>query len=118
MKKPDEILENLPYFTGTEHYYLHLFGVKYTDGVKYLAESCECFWLIDLISSYQADPKIKNEEFQVFKLKVNPDKTATVEISDGNHNILATQDIEFTDFPLPEIEIWCIDKIAILPSEY
>jgi hypothetical protein len=118
MKTVKEIKDNLPCFTGTEHYYSYYFGIKFTDGVKYLAEACEAFWLIDIVASYQTDPKIKNEGFQVYKLKVNEDKSAVVEISDGNDNILATQEIEFTDFPLDEISLWCIDKICILPSEY
>lgn len=118
MKSKEEILETLPCFTGTEHYYKHPFGITFTDGCKFLADSAESYWLLDLVASYQYEPKVKDEEFQVFKLKVNDDKSALVEISDGNHNILMTQEIEYTDFPLSEIELWCIDKICILPSEY
>lgn len=118
MKTAKEIIDALPNFTGTEHYFSHPFGIRFTDGCKYLAESAECFWLLDIVASYQFEPKIRNEEFQVFKLKVRDDKSAIVEISDGNYHILMTQEIEYTDFPLPEIELWCIDKICILPSEY
>ena len=118
MKTAKEIQENLPYFTGTETYFQYYFGIKFTDGIKYLADNAECYWLINIIVSYQVDPKVKEEGFQVYKLKVNADKSALVEITDGNKNILAKQDIEFTDFPLEEIEIWCIDNIVLLPSEY
>ncbi|GAB1370201.1 hypothetical protein MASR1M45_02600 [Candidatus Kapaibacterium sp.] len=118
MKTKEEILDALSCFTGTEHYYLHPFGIKFSDGCKYLAESAECYWLLDIVASYQFDISVKNEEFQVFKLKVNDDHSAVVEITDGNHNVLATQELEFTDFPLDEIELWCIDKVCILPSEY
>jgi len=118
MKTAKEIEENLIQFTGTEHYYKHPFGIMITDGVKYLADSAESWWLIDIVASYQFDEKIKQEEFQVFKLSVKPDKTALVEISDGNKNVLATQDIDYTDFPLTEVELWCIQKICILPNEY
>lgn len=117
MKTKEEILNTLPCFTGTEHYYKHPFGIKFTDGVKYLADECQCYWLLDIVASYQFDTNVKNE-FQVFKLRVNEDKTALIEISDGNHNVLATQDLEFTDFPLERIELWCIDNVCILPSEY
>lgn len=118
MKTKEELLISLQCFTGTEHYYKHPFGIKFTDGVKYLADECQCYWLLDIVASYQFDINVKNEDFQVFKLKVNEDHSALVEISDGNHNILMTQEIEYTDFPLQEIELWCIDKICILPSEY
>ena len=118
MKTEKEILENLCFFTGSEHMYLHPFGIKFSDGVKYLAESAEMWWYVDLVASYQHEPKVKSESFQVFKLIVDEDKTAIVEISDGNNNILMKQKIEFTDTPLKEVVLWCIDKICILPTEY
>ena len=118
MKSKEEILDALPCFTGTEHYYKHPFGIMITDGVKFLADSAISWWLLDIVASYQFDTNVKNEEFQVFNLKVREDKSAIVEISDGNHNVLATQELEFTDFPLDEIELWCISKVCILPSEY
>lgn len=117
MKSVEEIQNNLPYFTGTEHYYQYNFGIKLTDGVKYLADSCDCYWLLDIVASYQVDEKIKNEEFQVYKLNVK-DNSAVLEITDGNYNILATQEIEYTDFPLDEITIWFTDDVILLPSEY
>jgi hypothetical protein len=117
MKSAEEIQENLGMFTGTEHYYKHL-GIMITDGVKYLAESAGAYWFVDLISSYQFSPEVKDEKFQVYKLEVKADKSAIVEISDGNFNILITQEIEYTDFPLVEIKLYCIDKICLLPSEY
>lgn len=116
MKQVNEILEALPQFTGTTQYYKLSFGLKATDGIYYIFESCEAFWLGDLIASYQQD--LKNEEFQVYKLSVNDDSSALVEISDGNNNILAKQIIEFTDFPLQNIQIWVVNGVALLPSEY
>jgi hypothetical protein len=117
-KTAEEILNALPCFIGTEYYYRHPFGIKFTDGVKYLSDSAESYWLLDIVASYQFDPKVKDEEFQVFKLIVKNDKSALVEISDGNKNILATQEIDYTDFPLDEIELWCINRVCILPTEY
>lgn len=106
-------------FNGTENYYKHeLFNIKYTDGIKYLAEVADCYWLIDLVASYQYEPKFKDERFMVYHLKVNKDLSATVKISDGDENILGMQDIEYTDFPLSEIKLWFVDGILILPSEY
>jgi len=37
----------LEQFIGTEHYYQNPFGIKYTDGIQYLAERAQAFWLID-----------------------------------------------------------------------
>jgi hypothetical protein len=83
-----------------------------------LAEECQCYWLIDLVASYQSDSKIMKEEFQVYQLTVNQDKSAVVEITDGNYNIIQTQDIEFTDFPLDEISLWFTNNVLYLPSEH
>jgi hypothetical protein len=115
---PEQIKSELNHFTGTEHYYKHPFGILFTDGVKFLAEECQSYWLIDLVASYQVEESVMKEPFQVFKLTVNKDHSAKVEISDGNDNILHLQIIDYTDFPLDQIQLWCIDKICILPSEY
>ena len=85
-----EIKQELSQFNGTDNYYTHLFGIVYTDGIRYLAEECQCYWLIDLVASYQSEQDVKKEEFQVYKLRVNSDKSAVVEISDGNDNIITT----------------------------
>ena len=118
MKSKSEILENLNNFYGTENYYRHLFGIVYTDGIRFLAEECQCYWLIDLVASYQSHDKVKLEEFQVYQLTVNADHSAVVEITDGNYNIITTQDIEFTDFPLDEITLWFTNNVLYLPSEH
>jgi hypothetical protein len=119
MKTREEILSELNHFRGTEYYYKHPLGlVKYTDGVKYLAESAECYWLIDVVASYQVEKKFNKEKFLVFHLKVNSDLSAKITITDGNESILGMQMLEFTDFPLKEITLWCIDRIVLLPSEY
>ena len=91
MKTPNEIIEILSQFSGTENYYQHQFGIYYTDGIMEMATICQAFWLVDVVASYQFEPKISEEHFQVFGLKVNEDKSAIVEISDGNDNILMTQ---------------------------
>ena len=113
-----ELSENLAQFHCTENYYKHMLGTVFTDGVKFLAENAECFWFVDLVASYQADTRIKKESFLVFNLKVNKDNSAEVIISDGNEKVLATQKIMFTDFPLPEFTLWCVDRVILLPGEY
>lgn len=106
-------------FTGSEEYTRFRRNMLLTEGVTYLAKEAECFWLLDIISSYQAITEVRNEEFQVYILRVDLEKsTATVECNDGNDNILKTQFIEFTDFPLKEIKLYYTDGVVLLPSEY
>jgi hypothetical protein len=58
------------------------------------------------------------EEFQVWKLAVRPDRTATLTCDDGNGNIVFTKEIEHTDFPLDEIKLYFANNVVHLPSEY
>ena len=89
----------------------------YTDGIKYLAEHAECYWLLDFIFSNQMLKAIKAEEFQVWTLKKEGSK-ATITVGDGNDNIVKTFKIPYTSFPLEEYTIWMIQGRLILKSEY
>ena len=90
----------------------------FTPGVQHLAERAGAFWLIDLVASWQIDPKVRREPFQVWELKVKPDQTAVAVATDGNDNVLASQTIEFPDFPLPSISLWLEDGTLLLPGEH
>lgn len=116
---------NLDQFTGTEHYYKHFTGIKYTDGIKYLADKTKCYWFIDAIASHQqsnltdAFGKVKDCHFQIWTLRVFKDRTAVVIMKeDTDEEPRVSQEIEYTDFPLDEIEVYCIDGVILLKSEY
>ena len=112
---------DLDQFTCTEKYYAYnLFDneVSLTDGVKFLAEKCACYWLLDAILSWQIYPRMKAEEFQVWKLKRQIDDSWLLTAEDGNGKKLASQDIPYSDFPLNEVSIWLVGWVMLLPSEY
>lgn len=118
-KLRNEIRNELSYFIGTEKYYKVYPNLIITDGIKFLAERAECFWLIDLVYSYQSLAKVKKEPFQVYELDVDLNtQMAKMVCSDGNDNILQTQFIPFTTFPLESIKLYFTDGILLLPSEY
>jgi hypothetical protein len=118
----------LPQFIGSVDYYNDGMGFFHTDGIQFLAEQAGAHWLIDAIRSWQISKNVRREEFQVWTLKVNLDKkSATLIGDDGNGNTIARQQIQHTDFPLPEIKIYvehgCIDGkneclVCLLPSEH
>ena len=109
---------DLSNFTGTEHYFKHpLSGYVYTDGVQYLAEKAGAYWLLDKILITTRYKK-KLQEFGVWKLKVNANKTATLICEDGNYNKLYEEKLDYTDFPLSEVELWMENNVLILPSEH
>ena len=122
MKSVEDIRNILSGCIGTETYYRVFPGIDsvvFTDGVKVMAEECEAYWLINAIASYQCEEKIKDEPFQVWTLEMLEGRKAILKADDGNGNILATQEIPFTDFPLPEgIKIYLTNGTLLLPSEY
>jgi len=117
MKSKEELECNLPQFTGTEGYTKYQGGLLLTDGVVYLAKNAECFWLLDIIWSVQHIAKIKKEEFQSWKCTTKDGK-AFVECTDGNDNVLYSQKVDFTDFPLDEVKMYLTNGVILLTSEY
>jgi hypothetical protein len=106
---------------GTSHWYRHLMNrkVTYTDGAKYVAEAGGAYWLLDEIALAQRfEKEVEGQEFQVWKLTVKPDRTATLACEDGNGNEIFRKDIEFTDFPLEDITLWFANGTIYLPCEH
>ena len=91
-----------------------------TNGVRYLANQANSYWLVSAIYSHLMSSAIYSE-FVVARLTVTG-TTADVVLDDGNDRVIAKQAIEYTDFPLDEICIYCAYQqktwILLLPSEY
>ena len=60
-KDMEKLEQELETFRGTLNKYKNTFGLIYTEGIKYLADNAKCYWLIDLVDSYQS--KLKNIKF-------------------------------------------------------
>jgi hypothetical protein len=118
IKDNGNLEDELYQFIGTTQYHRSTFGtLNITDGVQYLTEKAKCFWLIDLIESCQ--PKLRDARFQIWGIKVNDDKTAFIYCKeDSDKKPVVTKKIDFTDFPLKNFELYCIDKVVLLKSEY
>jgi Family of unknown function (DUF6876) len=114
----EELLINLRHFTGTENYYKHPFGILYTDGVRFLAMEAQCYWLIDLVASYQTDRRVSRAGYQLYELEVNEDKSGSVTIKDLGGKVLAKQWLDYTDFPLEYITLMFENNVLFLLSEY
>jgi hypothetical protein len=113
--------EDLKQFYGTEKWYRHGLArdVLYTDGARHVAVHGGAFWLLDEIALAQKyQPKVMAEAFQVWKLTVNEDRSATLSCEDGNLVEVYRKTLDYTDFPLPDITLWFTDKVILLPSEY
>jgi hypothetical protein len=113
---------DLRQFTGTERWYRwsSLFPrFLLTDGAKYLADRAGAYWLMDIIGSYQHE--LDKEGFQVWRLEKTGTE-AVVVCDDGNGNVLAKQEIPYTNFPMNKVELYAIysdnQLVILLPSEY
>jgi hypothetical protein len=111
-------LKLLDQFTGGDTYYINPIGnLRYTEGVKFLADNADCYWRIDAIASYQH--KLLHLEMQLWELTVKPDHTCTLLCrEDSGIEPVVRQEIEFTDFPLPAIRLWVEQDVLNLPSEH
>jgi hypothetical protein len=120
-RNPTELEQELQQFIGTERYYRVRNDLLATDGVKYLAEQAECFWLLDLYWSHLLGIDHHINPFTALKMTVQ-NSAAYVVIEDGNDNVLAQQFVEYTDFPLASITLygcWAEQEwVVMLTSEY
>ncbi len=117
--RKEAILNGLAGHIGTEQWFRHWSRrFTYTEGVRYLAEEAQAYWLIDLVASWCPHPSLRREAFIVWKLQVRPDHSAIATADDGNGRVLATQEIPLSDFPLDEITLYLTDNVLLLTSEY
>ena len=123
---PSELQQNLRQFTGTEayHHWSILFrNFVMTDGAKFLAEEAGAYWLMDAIASHIK--AYNTERFVLAKLH-KKSRGWLLRIEDGNDTVLASQKIDFSDFPLDEIDLYVIPQqmehgdvwVILLPQEY
>ncbi len=69
-------------------------------------------------SIFHPKRRLRCEEFQVWKLTVRDDHSASLVCDDGNDHIVYTEHIEYTDFPLNEITLYFANNTIYLPSEH
>lgn len=115
----NELQANLSQFIGTEHYYRLTSRHLLTDGAKYLADQAQCVWLMIAVASHLTARV--TDHFAVVNLAVSG-SSAVLSLDDGNGHVFAKQRIEYTDFPLPAIRLYCCYDgetwVIMLPSEY
>jgi len=91
-----------------------------TDGVKYLAESAACFWLIDAAISHLLEIGTC-DWFVLVRVEVSG-SSAVMIYEDGNGSEHARQEIAYTDLPLSTVRlyaVWDSERwVIMLPSEY
>lgn len=119
----------------TDEWHRHFHGLIYTDGIKFVAETCGAYWLIDAVASHQPIVRAKLEQhglrpFQVWRLlKLESDDawildawSDTPEYAGGDEGpasvLLVEQNFGYTDFPesLSPFEFWVEGETALLKA--
>ena len=67
-----------------------------------------------MVASYIHDPRVREEEFQVWRLAVDAGScTGVITIADGDGDAaIVTQLLGYTDFSLVEITVWLVREGA------
>jgi hypothetical protein len=113
--------QDLLQFTGLEYWYHYTpnRGIIYTHGIKYVMEKTEAYYLLDSIVHYQRKSlALAAAEFQVWKLSVNANRSAILTCEDSKGNVIFTEPMPYTNFPLDEFTLYFTDLVFLLPSEY
>ena len=110
----------LAQFTGTAQHWRVARQFAITDGVKYLAETAACFWLIDAAISHLLE--IGTADWFVLVRTEVSGSQATMIYEDGNGAECARQAIPYRDLQLPSVNfyaVWDSERwVIMLPSEY
>lgn len=114
---------------GSENMHRGLCGLRFTDGVRFVAETCEAFWLVDAIASYQG--RLRGEDFQLWRIareNVSPDSEPTTgwvltcwndTPEARGSRCLVCQPIPYSDFPpdLSPFKLYVENGTCLLPEE-
>jgi hypothetical protein len=116
-----ELLGNLNQFIGTEHYHRLLPTFVVTDGLKYLMDEADCYWLAQLYGVHLVDVDFNQNSFTVLNF-VRKGEGGIVSIEDGNGAVLAWQGLDYTDFPLGQFSLYAPWNgnlwVGMLTNEY
>jgi len=121
----NDIKEGLQHFHGSETIFqIPLLRTRYTNGLKYLAEVAECFWLITDTSVIAKSLMDRSEFITIDFKRFSEEKQeftgyeAEIIYTDGNDTILEKHRYRVTDFPLDELRLFFVNDTLMLPSEY
>lgn len=116
---PEQLQAALCVFIGSEQFYRLYPNIILTEGVKFLCDEAQSYWLMDCLFSYQTMKQVAREPFQVLELAVNLERrSGLITLTDGNERTLFRQPLSFTDFPLASLKLYYTDQTVMLPAEY
>lgn len=125
---PTKLTEALKGFRGTTRWRGTLSAplhrrVVHSDGCAYLAEHADAYWLLVAIASHLAvKPTLVRHRILFWRLDRHATGATLYARPESGAEPVVRQPIEWSDFPLPTIDIWTAHERGrwqmFLPSEY
>lgn len=115
----EQLSHELAQFTGTTVWRRNPLygGMLYTDGIAYMAKRAGAYWLLDCIG-IRVFHEVKHSAPYIIRFTSNEGKgTLSVREMDSKEPCLVYP-IDYTDFPQGSIEMYLMDGVLLLPSEY
>ena len=123
--KTRKIKERIQHFNGSlVLYQIPIIRTKFTEGIRYLAQVGNCFWLVTDTSVVAKSLVDKSRFITIdFRKFTQEEKDiqgyeAKIDYSDGHGHIYETHKYHLNNFPLDEIRLFFVDDTLMLPSEY
>ena len=91
--------------------------IFYSDGIKFLVDFAYCWWLIDDIVSAQTFGMVSANNFQIWVLEKTGKKSAVLRCESEHGTILFKKTVCYTEFPLPRVVIYMMNKTVMLASD-
>ncbi|MBW8242534.1 hypothetical protein K1F50_06945 [Muricauda oceani] len=120
-----KLQEQLSQFCGSQQIFtLPLCRTRYTEGIQFLAQTANAFWLLTDASvmgkSLMSKSRFITIDFKRYS-KAEAEThgyDAVIAYSDGNGTVFTEQRYHTTDFPLEQLCLFFVDNTLLLPSEY
>ena len=117
--------EQLEQFHGSQQLFaLPLCRTRYIEGIRFLAQTSNAFWLLTDASVMGKSLMSKSRFITIdFKRYTQAEAEthgydAVIAYSDGNGTVFTEQRYHITDFPLHQLRLFFVDNTLLLPSEY
>ena len=106
----NKIIHQFEYRGICRYKHMMISDVCWTEGVQFLVEKANAFWLVNEIAFSQKEKRIKHEEFQMWILSIKHDSSAQIVCygtdKKGMEVIIYQKEIEYTDFPLKNVSFY------------
>ncbi|WP_373748080.1 DUF6876 family protein [Kaistella sp.] len=88
-----------------------------TTTLDHYLQSKNAFTIVDQIIQLQKNPNVFNEDFQVWKITKIDEITFSIELQDGNLNIILLHYFQPASIEIFELTVWLENTTLYFPSE-